>query len=633
MHPSLRYRPDIDGLRAIAVMAVVLYHAFPTFIPGGFIGVDVFFVISGYLITGIILNSAKKGRLSILDFYSRRVRRLFPALILVLFCCMGFGWFFLFDPEYKQLGKHVASGIGFVANLNLWSESGYFDSAAEIKPLLHLWSLGVEEQFYLIWPVVIWVGWIFRKSSLVIISALISASFAYSVIEVDSDPAGAFYSPFTRFWELASGGLLVYGNAYFKRSNTARAIPLWAIETSSVGALILLMCGFIFVDKNKTFPGLWAILPVAISLLLIGPAEGSWLNRKILSSKLFVSVGLLSFPLYLWHWPLLSFATLTGGELPDATYRGGAIAVAVMLAWITYKYIETPIRQSERRGMVGILASLGLIVGALGFYVYTGGATQLRAGKEIAGEIGHEQFFNYLTDNYHVCSEPSIRSGALIYERHVRCMQSKTDSKVDVAIIGDSHAEHLFNGLAKALPNLNVAYYIKASPPFVSNIEFKEIYDFLTRDNAPKKIIITMHWIKRLNQIPVGSTVEDELFASVERLLASGKDVYLFDDVPRFPFDPKKCITKARILKNECSIPLANANKEFDTYRKQLLNVAQREPRVKYVAISQYVCRNGQCGMTRNGQLLYRDKNHLNITGSNLIGTSIVRDNPDLLRW
>lgn len=632
MQPSLRYRPDIDGLRAIAVMAVVLYHAFPTIIPGGFIGVDVFFVISGYLITGILLNGAAKGRLNILSFYSRRIRRLFPALILVLFCCMGFGWYFLFDPEYKQLGKHVASGIGFVANLNLWSESGYFDSAAEMKPLLHLWSLGVEEQFYLIWPVVVWMGWTFRKTSLAIIPALILASFIYSVVMVDSDPAGAFYSPFTRFWELASGGLLVYGYAYFKRGNTARTIPVWMIEASSVGALALLMFGFIFIDKNKQFPGFWAVLPVAISLLLIGPAEGSWLNRNILGSKLFVSIGLLSFPLYLWHWPLLSFATLTGGEVPNSGYRGGAIAVAVMLAWTTYKYVETPIRHSERRSVVGMLASLGLIVGTLGFYVYTGGATQLRPGKEIAGEIGHEQFFNYLTDNYQVCSEPSIRSVALIHERHVRCMQSKADSKIDVAIIGDSHAEHLFNGMAKALPSLNVAYYIKASPPFVSNTEFKEVYDFLAREDGPEKIIITMHWIKRLNQVPVGSTVEDELFASVERLLASGKEVYLFDDVPRFPFDPKKCITKARVLKNECSIPLATANKEFDIYRKQLLNVVQREPRVKYVPISQYVCRNGQCGMTRNGHLLYRDKNHLNVTGSNLIGSSIVRDNPDLLR-
>lgn len=538
----------------------------------------------------------------------------------------------MFDPEYKQLGKHVASGMGFVANLNLWSESGYFDSAAEMKPLLHLWSLGVEEQFYLIWPFVVWMGWTLRKTSLVVVPALILASFAYSVAKVNSDPAGAFYSPLTRFWELAAGGLLVYRNAYFKLENTARTTPRWLIETSSVGALILLICGLVFVDKSKEFPGFWAVLPVSISLLLIGLAAGSWLNRKILGSKLLVSIGLLSFPLYLWHWPLLSLATLTEGELPSASYRGSAIAIAAALAWITYKYIETPIRHSEHRSIVGILVSLGLIVGSLGFYIYTGGATKIREGKEIAGEIGHEQFFNYLTDNYYVCSEPSIRSGALIYERHVRCMQSKDRSKVDLAIIGDSHAEHLFNGMAKALPNLNVAYYIKASPPFVRNTEFKEIYDFITHDDGPKKIIITMHWIKRLNQIPADSTIEDELFASVESLLASGKDVYLFDDVPRFPFDPKKCITKARVLKNECSIPLTDANKEFDRYRKQLLSVTQREPRVKYVPISQYVCRNGQCGMTRNGQLLYRDKNHLNVTGSNLIGGSIVRDNPDLLR-
>ncbi|WP_445577643.1 Acyltransferase [Pseudomonas sp. E141] len=207
MSTYLKYRPDIDGLRAVAVLAVVLYHAFPRDFPGGFIGVDVFFVISGYLITGILIKSLSRDSFSILDFYARRIRRIFPALLLVLFSCLLFGWFFLIDSEFQQLGKHAASGAGFVANLVLWSESGYFDSAAEMKPLLHLWSLGIEEQFYLVWPFVLWLAWQFRRASLALVPVLLFIiSFYFSVTMVHVDPVGAFYSPLTRFWELAVGG-------------------------------------------------------------------------------------------------------------------------------------------------------------------------------------------------------------------------------------------------------------------------------------------------------------------------------------------------------------------------------------------------------------------------------------------
>lgn len=213
-HP--KYRPDVDGLRAIAVLAVVFFHAFPNVIKGGFIGVDVFFVISGYLISTIIFENLDRGSFSFSEFYARRIKRIFPALILVLVACFTFGWFVLLADEYKQLGKHIAAGAGFISNIVFWNEAGYFDNAAHTKPLLHLWSLGIEEQFYILWPLVLWFAWK-RKFNLLTITILFAiASFALNVKGVKQDAVATFYSPQTRFWELLSGSLLAWTTLYKK---------------------------------------------------------------------------------------------------------------------------------------------------------------------------------------------------------------------------------------------------------------------------------------------------------------------------------------------------------------------------------------------------------------------------------
>lgn len=208
------YRPDIDGLRAIAVLSVVTYHAFPNLVPGGFLGVDIFFVISGYLISKIILNNLENNNFSFFDFYARRVRRIFPALFVVLLSVLFAGWFFLLPSEYKQLGKHVLAGAGFVANLMYWREVGYFDVAAETKPLLHLWSLGVEEQFYIFWPVFLYFLWKRKINLLKVSLILFFISCAAYLYFSGVHGIFAFYAPVTRFWELLAGGLLAFIKHY-----------------------------------------------------------------------------------------------------------------------------------------------------------------------------------------------------------------------------------------------------------------------------------------------------------------------------------------------------------------------------------------------------------------------------------
>lgn len=195
----LKYRPEIDGLRAVAVLAVVAFHAFPSWVSGGFIGVDVFFVISGYLISTIVFENLDKDTFSFCEFYSRRIRRIFPALLLVLMACFTFGWFVLLVDQYKQLGKHIAAGAGFISNFILWNEAGYFDNSAETKPLLHLWSLGIEEQFYIVWPLLLWFAWKRKYSLLTILVVATLVTFALNLSGVKEDTVAAFYSPQTRF--------------------------------------------------------------------------------------------------------------------------------------------------------------------------------------------------------------------------------------------------------------------------------------------------------------------------------------------------------------------------------------------------------------------------------------------------
>ena len=215
-HP--KYRADIDGLRAIAVLSVISFHAFPNWIKGGFIGVDIFFVISGYLISTIIFSNLENNCFNFIEFYNRRIKRIFPALILILFFCLTMGWFTLFADEYKQLGKHTLGGTSFASNFVFWKESGYFDNTAESKPLLHLWSLGIEEQFYIIWPLLLWFAWKTKFNLLIITLSTLIISFGLNIDEIHNNKVAAFYLPQTRFWELLVGATLSHFTLYKKIS-------------------------------------------------------------------------------------------------------------------------------------------------------------------------------------------------------------------------------------------------------------------------------------------------------------------------------------------------------------------------------------------------------------------------------
>ena len=455
-----RHRADIDGLRAVAILPVLAFHALPQIASGGFVGVDVFFVISGYLITGIILSGTGNAGFGFAGFYARRVRRIFPSLSVVLAATIAAGWFLLLPDAYSALGGHVAAGAGFVANLLSWKEAGYFDTASTTKPLLHLWSLGVEEQFYIAWPLLLYA--LRRRPSARhwVMLALASGSFVLNVHLARVDAAADFYSPLTRFWELLLGGMLA--DAGFvrwvgsTRAATAEvsfgphpgsgASPRMANVLGALG-LALIGCAVFVVDASRPFPGAWALLPSFGAVLAIAAGPSAWTNRHLLSNRPMVGIGLISFQLYLWHWPLLVFVrAIVGGE-PSIAVRLTMIAVSFPLAWLTYVLIDLPVRTGSRAraktaAACCVLAALGLV--GLGLAAAHGVPTRFPAA--VRGLAG-----------FHYAYATAYREGSCFLrpEQDAAQLSMCTDTGAppgarSIFLWGDSHAAHLYPGLAAA---------------------------------------------------------------------------------------------------------------------------------------------------------------------------------------
>lgn len=363
-----QYRPDIDGLRAIAVGLVIGFHAFPSIFPGGFVGVDIFFVISGYLITGIIKAEISSGSFSVGSFYGRRIRRIFPALILVLLATYAAGWRFLTPDELKQLGVNTIAGGAFFANASLLMQSGYFDIEAARKPLLHLWSLGIEEQFYIFWPLLLML--IGRARWIVTLGII---SFALNLFLIKSYPEATFYLPFTRAWELLAGAALVY----------LKPGARWDNLISIVGAIMIASAVLLLTSKTP-YPGWAALLPVAGTVALI-LSRDSLFNLSVLSWRPFVLVGLISYPLYLWHWPLIVYATMALGAL-DIGVRLSLIAACVALSIATYLFWEIPLRSGNHRKTKAVSLSFAIVaIISIGIITVQGNGMDWRFPPEVRG--------------------------------------------------------------------------------------------------------------------------------------------------------------------------------------------------------------------------------------------------------
>lgn len=378
-------RADIDGLRAIAVLGVLAVHTgLSPLLLGGAAGVDIFFVISGYLITGILLKDLQANNFSVVEFYARRARRLFPALITVLVCTLLVGWMVLLPAEFRELGRQALGGTAFALNLVLYYDGGY----QTFWMLQHLWSLGVEEQFYLVWPIYtfavtkIYGGRMFIPATLLLTVISLMASVIFST----SDPQAGFFLPTSRLWELGIGGLIAsiecqqarcsWGGLLDRGQNISSRARSWM----SMSGALLIIGSAIFVDATMRFPGWIALVPTLGTAFLILSGPGSWLNERLLSHPVMVWIGLVSYPLYLWHFPLLSGLHLLAGPQPGAMLVLATIAVAFVLSWATFKYIELPIRRMRGRLIPSLLCVAMSLVGLTGYLVFA----QIVATRSVA---------------------------------------------------------------------------------------------------------------------------------------------------------------------------------------------------------------------------------------------------------
>jgi len=372
------YRPDIDGLRALAVLAVIAFHGFPEYIAGGFVGVDVFFVISGFLISGIILDETRVGLFSLQKFYARRVRRIFPALLLVLLFSLLAGWWLLLPADLLRLGKQLAASAAFVSNFYLWFQSSYFSPDARTFPLLHLWSLGVEEQFYIVWPLIIMglrrrPNW--TMSAIVLIGI---SSFCLNIALLDNHEAD-FYSPVTRAWELMLGASL----AWLRRRDDIELPSKRSADVATIAGLFLILGSTLLFDQQSSYPGWLALVPtIGTSLILWGGAS-SGVASSVLSSRALVFVGLISYPLYLWHWPLLVFSEAFKFAPLTPLERGLVIAVSFILAWLTYELVESRFRAGRvNRTKIAALSGGMIFIALVGLGMVEGQGFETRFPKK-----------------------------------------------------------------------------------------------------------------------------------------------------------------------------------------------------------------------------------------------------------
>lgn len=629
-HPHLthpEYRPDIDGLRAIAILSVVGFHALPKKIASGFIGVDIFFVISGFLISSIIFSSLERDRFSFLEFYSRRINRIFPALLIVMLASLVFGGFALYSDEYKQLGEHIAGGAGFVSNFIFWGDSGYFDNSAQAKPLLHLWSLAIEEQFYIFWPLLLALAWKHRWGFLKITALIALVSFAANIYLTNNNLIEAFYSPLPRSWELMVGGVLAF-IALHKPQLNSRYKNLQSI----LGAVFLAL-GFALINESRSFPGWWALLPTFGTAFMISAGSGAWLNRKLLSNKILVWFGLISYPLYLWHWPLLSFGMIVANaDGPPPGIRNPAILISILLAWLTYRFVEQPVRTGKHRSAMTIVLLVSMIViGCAGYAIYEQDGLKFRSASTITNEYSYD--FRFPPVSRIQCTYPKkSHDGAWDW-----CTYGNVEKNPSVALLGDSFAGSFSEVLLNATKYFPFTFkqfgrgqcppLLNYGPPVCAEA-YKYYYDWVKNTPSVKVVVLAAAWPEYANGKNYGFATPPQAFSSMEFqksfiqsmefLTATNKRIVI-SLAPPGGENPRACLPRPFKIINTCQQPLKAALKYDRGSRIILGKLLLQFPQIKIYDPYNYLCDEKICKVAENRKIFYIDDGHMSEQGGEFL--------------
>jgi len=671
----LRYRSDIDGLRSLAVLSVIAFHAFPQTISGGFVGVDIFFVISGYLISNIIYSELCDGTFSFTDFYFRRIRRILPTLVLILSVCILSGYILLLPEEYKQVGKHVAAGAGFVSNFILWAESGYFDHAAETKPLLHLWSLGIEEQFYLIWPIIIYISWK-RCRVFKVITIAIFISFTLNISNIKNDAIGTFYSPVTRFWELLAGALLalyksgehkcIYSKLHSfktKTNNIFTGSHKHIINEFFVLLGICLLTGIILhLNPAAAFPGWWVLIPVAGTTLIIASGRDAWISRVLLGNKLAVAVGIISYPLYLWHWPLLTFSKILSSGTASTATTLIAIFISFIFSILTYMLIEHPLRFGPYRKekVAGLCVALA-IAGTTGYCIYNKNGLNDRVKFDQFRKNRQLLVDDVSAHNKENCTN-SQRYPYTQLNKDFFCMESRESGGLPRnVIIGDSHAYPMYFGFYNLYvrqrgedllmlgapgcpPLLGLESFEQGSKEVCSKLIDTLLEKILNDKNVENVILVNrgplytsgkgfgdtdkhQRIIRRVDASAPesnSSAYRNALAATIHELHRKRKQTILVMPPPELGFEPSSCLqTRPYMISQrkltDCTIRYDEYRIRAGEFRSIVSMVADEYKSILLLDPSSVLCDTQACRAYSNGRFLYSDNNHLSAWGAQFI--------------
>lgn len=659
---ALAYRPDIDGLRALAVLSVLVYHVDPLFLSGGFLGVDIFFVISGYLISLIVFRDLAQGEFSFSYFYVRRVRRLFPALIVVILACIVFGGFALFAEEYQRLGRHAVAAISFLLNLLLMREAGYFNIVSEAKPLLHLWSLSVEEQFYLVWPLLLVLAARVRLKTSVLLVALLVGSFLFALHLGQTRLDVLYFHPLARFWELLLGAGLAYAHHRFGvEALQDRMKWRWVSHLLSLGGLVAVCAAMWSFDSKTPHPSWPSLLPLlgAVALIASGPLA---IGNRVLAFKPMVWIGLISYPLYLWHWPLLSFVRIMEAGAPSPMVLWSGAGAAVLLAWGTYRCIEQPLRFSPRTGLFfwALVSGMGLIFVVASVVWQTGGLpgrSSVRHAADASALMKREP-----------ATDDLCRRGFEQNEAPVYCRLNASQGRL-VAVVGDSHAHALYPGIAEQAAALGYGALLLANsgcPPLSGTAwgrneaeksacaaSIEKILSAIESDQRIAAVVLATRGPQYIDGTGFGpveahytypplaawgaasavghdaaTVFESGLGKTMQRLAHKKIPLVYLLQVPELGVPAHNCVDRPLALTGlhaGCVVARSVYESRMLVYRQRVERVTAQVPSLDVVDPLPVFCDALQCMGMRDERLLYADDNHISLVGASELAPLIFQ--------
>lgn len=659
----MKYRREVDGLRAVAVLPVIFFHAGFKAFSGGFIGVDVFFVISGYLITNIILAEMEQGKFSITNFYERRARRILPVLFFVMLCCIPFAWVWLLPNHLKDFSESLTAVSIFSSNILFWKESGYFDTAVELKPLLHTWSLAVEEQYYVLFPIFMILLWKLRKRWIFgTLMAIAIGSLALAQWGSYNKPSASFFLLPTRGWELAVGALVAFYFLYRKKQIEFVSSNKAASEFFGLIGLILIGYSIVIFDNSTPFPGFYALIPTIGTALIIIFSTSNTIVGRLLGTKIMVGIGLISYSAYLWHQPLFVFARHRSFAEPSTKLLIILSAISIILAYFSWRFIEIPFRDRNKISKNFIFKFS--LIGSL-FFIVIGFSGMISNGY--SDRLPENLLELYNDDKSDNKEENSF-------------MENNTNGKY-IFLMGDSHAKALSGDLKNRINDIGIGFIystLGGCPP-VENVYRRDkqsincyeynndVYKNIISSKYIETIIVSARWTIYLDGSQFDNTeggtdygdpvildliintnktthennerkilVENMFYESIMKLVNSGKKIIIVYDVPECGWNPREIILKKGLFSD---FDLNKAGSGFlstghDVFKKRtertykLFDKIGDHKNLFRIKPENVFCNNyveNRCVSQYDGEIFYKDTNHLSKSGSKLVVDQIMK--------